>query len=181
MNLKGFIFVNFLVAIFLICGLNMIEEAEASEVESSVIGISFNSENSTLNIGIRESERESIAFKFIDWNIYGTGIAYYSDGETEKEIELNGYTVFRAEYSPGETVSVSFEIGDTIHAFDLRIQSSGYTLVSTEDDQIIEIGSIELSQRDVRNIVIGAGMMILGFFVALKFARRSAEMGDDEI
>ena len=64
MNLKGFISVNLLIAVFLIGGISFIAEAEASD-DSVVIGLSYNSENS-LNLGIREKDTVQVAFKYIE-------------------------------------------------------------------------------------------------------------------
>jgi len=179
MNFKGFISVNLLIAVFLIGGISFIAEAEASD-DSVVIGLSYNSENS-LNLGIREKDTVQVAFKYIDWYIYGTGSAIYFDGDKEEIIELDGVTLFRTEYNPGENVSVSFDINDVVYKFELKIQSSTYSIKFVDTEDMIEIGSLELSQRDLRNILTGAAVIFFGFMVGLHLAKRRAKTGEEQL
>jgi hypothetical protein len=177
------IVLNLLAVFFLTVGLGLsyIEDAEAADVPSQdVHGISYSTTSSSLQFAITDKDGQSFSYPVVDWYIYGTGTASYDDGTVSRSFEVDGLKIFRMEYQPGTSVPVTITVGDETYSFDLSVRSNtSYVIVDEED--IIEIGTAELSSRDVRNITIGAAVIVLGFFAGLFFARRAANRGDQSI
>ena len=176
------IVLNLLAAIFVMVGLGLsfIGEAEAADAPSQdVHGISYSS-SSSLQLAITEKDAPSFSYPVVDWYIYGTGTASYDDGTVSRSFEIDGLKIFRIEYQPGTSVSVTIIVGDETYSFNLSVRSNTSFVIVDEED-IIEIGTAELSSRDVRNITIGAAVIVLGFFAGLFFARRAASRGDQSL
>jgi hypothetical protein len=180
--MRSIIVLNLLAVFFLTVGLGLsyIEDAEAADVPSQdVHGISYSTTSSSLQFAITDKDGQSFSYPVVDWYIYGTGTVSYDDGTVSRSFEVDGLEIFRMEYQPGTSVSVTIIVGDEIYSFNLSVRSNTSYVIAEED--IIEIGIAELSSRDVRNIATGAAVIVLGFFVGLFFAKRAASRGDQSL
>lgn len=177
------IVLNLLAVFFLTAsfGLFYIEDAEAADAPSQdVHGISYSTTSSSLQFAISDKDGQSFSYPVVDWYIYGTGTVSYDDGTVSRSFEVDGLKIFRMEYQPSTSVSVDITVNDIVYSFDLSIRSNSSFVVVDEED-VIEIGIAELSSRDVRNIAIGAAVIVLGFFIGLFFAKRAASRGDESL
>lgn len=182
MNLKRFILINLLILILATSVLSIMDNAygEPQNIDNEVIGISYKDETSSLKLAITQKETYIMAYSTIDWYIFGNGEGEYINGDFTEKFTLDGLTVYHSKYELDSKNDITIKINDKEFNFKISVvKNMNYTI--TENYEMITIGSLELDSRDMKNILSGAIIIVLGFIIALRLAKKSASNQDVEL
>lgn len=181
MNLKKFVLINFLILILMTSILSTDNiYADSENIDNEVIGISFKDEKSSLKLAITQKETYTMGYPFVDWYIFGNGEGEYINGDFTEKFTLDGLTVYHSKYELDSKNDITIKINDKEFNFKISVvKNMNYTI--TENYEMITIGSLELDSRDMKNILSGAIIIVLGFIIALRLAKKSASNQDVEL